>query len=86
MNRFGGATDNLYSNSIKDDIPTNTKELLKKKETKDEKNDENQNNPILSNDLKKVLRKNRELYEYIKILESEKNELQKEIDKLKKNK
>ncbi len=86
MNRFGGGTDNLYSNSIKDDIPTNTKELLKKKETKDEKNDENQNNPILSNDLKKVLRKNRELYEYIKILEDEKNELQKEIDKLKKNK
>tara|TARA_A100001015_G_scaffold315298_1_gene426795 strand:+ start:2264 stop:2524 length:261 start_codon:yes stop_codon:yes gene_type:complete len=86
MNRFGGATDNLYSNNIKDDIPTNTKEILKKKETKDEKNDENQNNPILSNDLKKVLRKNRELYEYIKILESEKNELQKEIDKLKKNK
>lgn len=84
MNRFGGGTDNLYSNSIKDDIPTNTKELLKKKETKDEKNDENQNNPILSNDLKKVLRKNRELYEYIKILEGEKNELQKEIDKLKK--
>ena len=84
MNRFGG-TNNLYSNNIKNEIPDNTKDLFKKEINIDGGKPEKVTNSfILSNDLSKVLKKNRELYEYIEILENDKTQLENQIKKLEK--
>ena len=90
MNRFYGGSNNLYggeinnNDSIKDTIKDTTTDIFKKGNTnKQEK--KVTNSFILSNDLTRVLKKNRELYNYIEILENEKKELQDRIKQLEKN-
>lgn len=79
MNRFRGGTTSLYSNQVNDDTIDNTRELFKKenKEKEIQNKEKITNSFILSNDLSKVLKKNRELYAYIEHLEKE-NEILKD--------
>ena len=86
MDRFKVGGSKLYSNNIKDGIPDNTIELFKKenKEDKEDKGDKVTNSFILSNDLSKVLKKNRELYNYIEMLESDLELHKQQIKKLEK--
>ena len=83
MNRFQGGFNNLYGGTPKEDkIADTTKNIFKKEEgDKGDKGDKETkpkvtNSYILSNDLSRVLKKNRELYSYIEILESDKKKLQ----------
>ena len=83
MNRFKGGTTGLYSNKINDDMIDNTSELFKKenKEKEIQNKEKVTNSFILSNDLSKVLKKNRELYAYIEHLENENRKLKEQSNK-----
>ena len=83
MNRFSGGYNNLYGGEInqEDTIKDTTTDLFKKSNKQEEKTT---NSYILSNDLTRVLKKNRELYNYIELLETEKKELQDTIKSLEK--
>ena len=93
-NLYGGELNN------EDTIKDATKDIFKKEKLTKQKKDQEQeqqqeqgqgdgqkttNSFILSNDLTRVLKKNRELYNYIEILENEKKELQDRIKQLEKN-
>jgi hypothetical protein len=85
MNRFNGSYNNLYGGLVKEDkITDTTKEIFKKEEVKKETEPKVTNSFILSNDLTRVLKKNRELYSYIEILESDKKKLEDRIKELEK--
>ena len=84
MNRFKIGGSGLYSNNIKDEIPDNTIELFKKENKEENKEEKITNSFILSNDLSKVLKKNRELYNYIEMLESDLELHKQQIKKLEK--
>ena len=85
MNRLSGGATGLYLNRIKDDVIDNTSELFKKenKEKEIQNKEKVTNSFILSNDLSKVLKKNRELYAYIEHLEKENKTLKEELVKIK---
>ena len=100
MNRFYGGSNNLYGGELnnEDSIKDATKDIFKKEKLTKQKKEQEQeqgqgqgdrqkttNSFILSNDLTRVLKKNRELYNYIEILENEKKELQDRIKQLEKN-
>ena len=93
-NIYGGELNN------EDTIKDATKDIFKKEKLTKQKKEQEQeqeqeqgqgdgqkttNSFILSNDLTRVLKKNRELYNYIEILENEKKELQDRIKQLEKN-
>ena len=93
-NLYGGELNN------EDTIKDATKDIFKKEKLTKQKKEQEQeqeqeqgrgdgqkttNSFILSNDLTRVLKKNRELYNYIEILENEKKELQDRIKQLEKN-
>ena len=82
MNRLSGGATGLYLNRIQDDVIDNTSELFKKENKEKEiKNKEKVTNSfILSNDLSKVLKKNRELYAYIEHLEKENENLKEKLN------
>ena len=82
MNRLSGGATGLYLNRIQDDVIDNTSELFKKENKEKEiKNKEKVTNSfILSNDLNKVLKKNRELYAYIEHLEKENENLKEKLN------
>tara|TARA_B100000029_G_scaffold504368_1_gene583084 strand:- start:397 stop:699 length:303 start_codon:yes stop_codon:yes gene_type:complete len=99
MNRFYGGSNNLYGGELnnEDSIKDATKDIFKKEKLTKQKKEQEQgqgqgqgdgqkttNSFILSNDLTRVLKKNRELYNYIEILENEKKELQDRIKQLEK--
>ena len=84
MNRFTNSY-NLYGGQIKEDkIKDTTKDIFKKEETDKTTEPKVTNSYILSNDLTRVLKKNRELYNYIEILESDKQKLEKRVKELEK--
>lgn len=85
MNRLSGGTTGLYLNRIQDDVIDNTSELFKKenKEKEIQNKEKVTNSFILSNDLSKVLKKNRELYAYIEHLEKENENLKEKLNKKK---
>jgi len=100
MNRFYGGSNNLYGGELnnEDSIKDATKDIFKKEKLTKQKKEQEQeqeqgqgdgqkitNSFILSNDLTRVLKKNRELYNYIEILQNEKKELQDRIKQLEKN-
>jgi hypothetical protein len=85
MNRFNGSYNSLYGGQVEEDkITDTTKEIFKKEEVKKETEPKVTNSFILSNDLTRVLKKNRELYSYIEILESDKKKLEDRIKELEK--
>ncbi len=84
MDRFTNS-NNLYGGQIKEDkIKDTTKDIFKKEETDKKTEPKVTNSYILSNDLTRVLKKNRELYSYIEILESDKEKLEKRVKELEK--
>lgn len=85
MNRLSGGTTGLYLNRIQDDVIDNTSELFKKenKEKEIQNKEKVTNSFILSNDLSKVLKKNRELYAYIEHLEKENENLKEKLNEKK---
>ena len=85
MDRFSNSY-NLYGGQTKEDtIKDTTKDIFKKEETDKKKELKVTNSYILSNDLTRVLKKNRELYSYIEILESDKQKLEERIKQLENN-
>lgn len=82
MNRLSGGATGLYLNRIQDDVIDNTSELFKKenKEKEIQNKEKVTNSFILSNDLSKVLKKNRELYAYIEHLEKENENLKEKLN------
>ena len=82
MNRLSGGTNVLYLNRIQDDVIDNTSELFKRenKEKEIQNKEKVTNSFILSNDLSKVLKKNRELYAYIEHLEKENDTLKEKLN------
>ena len=83
MDRFYGGFNNLYGGAQEEDkITDTTKNIFKKEEVKKQTEPKVTNSYILSNDLTRVLKKNRELYSYIEILESDKKKLQDRISEL----
>lgn len=82
MNRLSGGATGLYLNRIQDDVIDNTSELFKKenKEKEIQNKEKVTNSFILSNDLTKVLKKNRELYAYIEHLENENKTLKEKLN------
>ena len=82
MNRLRGGATGLYLNRIQDDVIDNTSELFKKenKEKEIQNKEKVTNSFILSNDLSKVLKKNRELYAYIEHLEKENENLKEKLN------
>jgi len=85
MNRLSGGTTGLYLNRIKDDVIDNTSELFKRenKEKEIQNKEKVTNSFVLSNDLSKVLKKNRELYAYIEHLEKENETLKEKLNQKK---
>ncbi|MBE18135.1 MAG: hypothetical protein CMH79_05165 [Nitrospinae bacterium] len=84
MDRFSNS-NNLYGGQTKEDtIKDTTKDIFKKEETDKKTEPKVTNSYILSNDLTRVLKKNRELYNYIEILESDKQKLEKRVKELEK--
>ena len=85
MNRLSGGATGLYLNRIQDDVIDNTSELFKKenKEKEIQNKEKVTNSFILSNDLSKVLKKNRELYAYIEHLEKENKDLKEKLNEKK---
>ena len=84
MDRFSNSY-NLYGGQTKEDtIKDTTKDIFKKEETDKKKELKVTNSYILSNDLTRVLKKNRELYSYIEILESDKQKLEERVKQLEK--
>tara|TARA_B100000900_G_C20150529_1_gene541688 strand:- start:13 stop:279 length:267 start_codon:yes stop_codon:yes gene_type:complete len=84
MDRFTNSY-NLYGGQIKEDkIKDTTKDIFKKEETDKKTEPKVTNSYILSNDLTRVLKKNRELYSYIEILESDKQKLEERVKQLEK--
>lgn len=85
MNRLSGGTTGLYLNRIQDDVIDNTSELFKRenKEKEIQNKEKVTNSFILSNDLSKVLKKNRELYAYIEHLEKENETLKEKLNQKK---
>tara|TARA_Y100001935_G_scaffold255336_1_gene267790 strand:- start:4964 stop:5230 length:267 start_codon:yes stop_codon:yes gene_type:complete len=84
MERFTSSY-NLYGGQIKEDkIKDTTKDIFKKEETDKKTEPKVTNSYILSNDLTRVLKKNRELYSYIEILESDKQKLEERVKQLEK--
>ena len=85
MNRLSGGATGLYLNRIQDDVIDNTSELFKKenKEKEIQNKEKVTNSFILSNDLSKVLKKNRELYAYIEHLEKENENLKEKLNEKK---
>jgi len=82
MERFTGGSSNLYDGQSKEDKLINTtKDIFKKEEVNKETEPKITNSYILSNDLTKVLKKNRELYSYIEILQSDVKKLEDKIKK-----
>tara|TARA_Y100001958_G_C21221701_1_gene547069 strand:+ start:1007 stop:1261 length:255 start_codon:yes stop_codon:yes gene_type:complete len=82
MNRLSGGTTGLYLNRIEDDVIDNTSELFKRenKEKEIQNKEKVTSSFILSNDLSKVLKKNRELYAYIEHLENENKILKEKLN------
>jgi len=86
MDRFSGGFSNLYGGNITENkIIDTTKDIFKKEEVNKETEPKITNSYILSNDLTRVLKKNRELYNYIEILESDKKKLEDKIKSLENN-
>ena len=84
MDRFSNS-NNLYGGQTKEDtIKDTTKDIFKKEETDKKTEPKVTNSYILSNDLTRVLKKNRELYSYIEILQSDKEKLEKRVKELEK--
>ena len=84
MDRFSNS-NNLYGGQTKEDtIKDTTKDIFKKEEIDKKTEPKVTNSYILSNDLTRVLKKNRELYNYIEILESDKQKLEKRVKELEK--
>tara|TARA_Y100001970_G_C14151497_1_gene812969 strand:- start:908 stop:1174 length:267 start_codon:yes stop_codon:yes gene_type:complete len=84
MDRFSNSY-NLYGGQTKEDtIKDTTKDIFKKEETDKKKELKVTNSYILSNDLTRVLKKNRQLYNYIEILESDKQKLEERVKQLEK--
>tara|TARA_Y100000590_G_scaffold73422_1_gene80887 strand:- start:3911 stop:4168 length:258 start_codon:yes stop_codon:yes gene_type:complete len=85
MDRFTNSY-NLYGGQIKEDkIKDTTTNIFKKEDTNKKTEPKVTNSYILSNDLTRVLKKNRELYSYIEILESDKQKLEERIKQLENN-
>ena len=73
MDRFNGGSNNLYGGETKyeDTIKDTTIDIFEKDKSNKQKQEKKiTNSYILSNDLTRVLKKNRELYNYIEILEN----------------
>ena len=83
MDRFYGGSVDLYGGKSKKEKDITTD--IFKKDKSNSQNEKKTNSFILSKDLTRVLKKNRELYNYIEILENEKKELQDRIKQLEKN-
>ena len=82
MDRFNGGSNNLYEGEFNNiDTIKDTKDIFKKDKS-DKQEKKTTNSYILSTDLTRVLKKNRELYNFIEILENQKKELESENKKL----